>query len=145
MKLSRQLCKNINFLPNSERTSTKDFVNWNVNGLLSSKDVWIWSDMTMTSYHHLLLFNCNWNKEDDRFTYFLHWREKETTQSLFFLKQNLQLFGIQTYLHIFPCAAAFLNHSHSSLRWIMFCWSCLISKYCWSNLVMILMCSAGFL
>lgn len=33
----------------------------------------------------------------------------------------------------FPVLLLLLCCSHSSLRWIVFCWSCLISKYCWSN------------
>lgn len=54
------------------------FIDWQ----LSSKDGWIWSDVTTIRYHHHRPFNCNCNKKHDRFTFFLHWRQKDGSQSL---------------------------------------------------------------
>lgn len=145
-KLSRQLNNNTKFLPNSERTSTENFVNWNVNDLLSSKDGWIWSYVTQlhsTIFCHLTaIVMKRWQ------IYFPSpLKTKSNQPKLIFLETKSPVCWHPSLpAHIsFPELVPLLYCSHSSLRWNVFSWSCLISKYCWSNSATILMHSAGFL
>lgn len=108
MKLSRQLHNNAKFLPNSGRTSTENFVNWNVNDLLSSKDGWIWSDVTQ--FHNPIFCHLTailTKKMTDLFPFSIENKKQPTKTYFSWNKISSLLASKPTCTSIFPWAAAF--------------------------------------